>query len=376
MKNVLFITHYSELYGANKSLLVLLDGLKNEGFFPFVIIPHKGSIETELGKRNIPFLICPIPIWAINIITIKSYARFMRDSIKAIFFISSFIRKNKVNLIYTNSSISPIGIILSTIFGIPHILHIREFVLLHYDLKFLFPQKTIKKIMLMSKAIICISKAIKDYYFPGSLSSIHVIYNGVKKRDQIVEIIRNPTQKHKSDEFTFAIIGLISKKKGQIVAIEAFEKINRQGMSSKLLLIGNGHEDDVLTCKKLVKEFKLEEKVQFLGYVDNPFENIEFDCLLMCSDYEAMGRVTAEALSHGIPVIGRNSGGTPELIKHNFNGFLFDSTKELVRYMEYLVKNPDISEQLSINGLSTALEMFTEENYSNSVSDVISSAFK
>ena len=48
----------------------------------------------------------------------------------------------------------------------------------------------------------------------------------------------------------------------------------------------------------------------------------------------AYGRVTVEAMMNDCVVIGRNSGGTSELIEHEETGFLFDSNSELEALME------------------------------------------
>jgi len=40
----------------------------------------------------------------------------------------------------------------------------------------------------------------------------------------------------------------------------------------------------------------------------------------MCSRHEAMGRVTVEAMSACLPVIGFDNGGTAELIEHERSG--------------------------------------------------------
>lgn len=54
----------------------------------------------------------------------------------------------------------------------------------------------------------------------------------------------------------------------------------------------------------------------------------------MCFRYEAMGRVTAEAMAAALPVIGYNSGGTPELIENEVTGLLYEGGyKELAQCM-------------------------------------------
>ena len=48
--NVLFVTHYTELYGANRSLLNLVQGLQNRGMRFFLIAPNEGEVTNEFQK--------------------------------------------------------------------------------------------------------------------------------------------------------------------------------------------------------------------------------------------------------------------------------------------------------------------------------------
>jgi 3'-phosphoadenosine 5'-phosphosulfate sulfotransferase len=51
--NVLFVTHYSSLYGANRSLLALIDGLDKEFIKPYVVLLLSGELEEALKRKNI-----------------------------------------------------------------------------------------------------------------------------------------------------------------------------------------------------------------------------------------------------------------------------------------------------------------------------------
>jgi hypothetical protein len=64
---VAFFTHYPELYGANRSLLNLIEGLAPLGVYSFVIVPKEGDIVTALRERAIPFLITPHQWWSSNV---------------------------------------------------------------------------------------------------------------------------------------------------------------------------------------------------------------------------------------------------------------------------------------------------------------------
>lgn len=60
---VAFLTHYTRLYGANRSLLNLIDGLSEYGISSYVISPSEGDITEALRVRGIPVEILPIELW-------------------------------------------------------------------------------------------------------------------------------------------------------------------------------------------------------------------------------------------------------------------------------------------------------------------------
>jgi len=57
---VAFLTHYAELYGANRSLLGLVDGLSGYGVRPHVILPEPGDLLGALAARAVPAAVLPI----------------------------------------------------------------------------------------------------------------------------------------------------------------------------------------------------------------------------------------------------------------------------------------------------------------------------
>jgi glycosyltransferase involved in cell wall biosynthesis len=66
------------------------------------------------------------------------------------------------------------------------------------------------------------------------------------------------------------------------------------------------------------------------------------DALIMATKAETFGMVTLEAIAHGIPVVGSNAGGTPDLLKHDAFGRLFEplNAADLAVQMNEMVSNP------------------------------------
>ncbi|MCY8405211.1 N-acetyl-alpha-D-glucosaminyl L-malate synthase BshA [Bacillus sonorensis] len=102
--------------------------------------------------------------------------------------------------------------------------------------------------------------------------------------------------------------------------IHVFSRIVSQ-MKAKLLLVGDGPEMSVI-CQ-LVRQLGLEDNVLFLGKQDSVEELYAIsDLKLLLSEKESFGLVLLEAMACGVPCIGTNIGGIPEVIKDGISGFL------------------------------------------------------
>jgi len=90
-----------------------------------------------------------------------------------------------------------------------------------------------------------------------------------------------------------------------------------------LKIIGTGPDEDKL--KKLVVHLGISDKIQWLGFKNDPFDSIE-ECtaLLLTSRFEGFPLVLIEANAHGIPVIASNCPTGPEdIVIEGVNGYLF-----------------------------------------------------
>ncbi|WP_042196114.1 N-acetyl-alpha-D-glucosaminyl L-malate synthase BshA [Paenibacillus camerounensis] len=102
--------------------------------------------------------------------------------------------------------------------------------------------------------------------------------------------------------------------------IDIFSKVNKI-IPSKLILIGDG--PDLPKVNEKVRILALEDKVKFLGKQDQVTElYLIADLLLLPSEKESFGLVALEAMASGVPTVGSDTGGIPEVIKHGKTGYL------------------------------------------------------
>ncbi|PSN14671.1 glycosyltransferase family 1 protein [filamentous cyanobacterium CCT1] len=384
---VVFFTHYTLLYGANRSLLNLIDGLKDYPVIPYVIAPKEGDITRALQERNISYAIFPMVRWiekpdsSSNFLTqvknqldhqIGSLKR-IKQNLKILEPIVEKIRGWKADILYTNSSVLPIGALAAYKAKLPHIWHLREFVDLDYGLKFDWGNALAKKIINRSNAKIAISKAIYSHFSQPKSRDYHIIYNGIARQsefDYLRQQFENQTTPQKPKPFTFCLIGKINRSKGHETAVRAISLLQKKFKHSKLLIVGDGEDQPI---KQLVNQLCLNHCVEFWGRIEDPFKAyLASDAVLMCSKNEGMGRVTVEAMAACKPVIGYDNAGTSEIITHGKTGLLYyGDAIELSAAMEQLIEQPQWGRELALAGWKLAREQFCIEVYAEKVYEVL-----
>lgn len=104
------------------------------------------------------------------------------------------------------------------------------------------------------------------------------------------------------------------KYKGQQYVMKAISNLRKYGYNVHYYLIGGG---DNTRLKKISKKYNVEENVIFMGsFPHNKVFNLlsEMDLYIQPSLQEGLPRAMIEAMSVGMPIIGSNAGGIPELI--------------------------------------------------------------
>jgi N-acetyl-alpha-D-glucosaminyl L-malate synthase BshA len=140
--------------------------------------------------------------------------------------------------------------------------------------------------------------------------------------------------------------------------IRVFARIRKE-IPAKLVLIGEGPELD--NALSLAKELCVSQDILLFGQQEF-VENILClgDLFLLASDTESFGVAALEALSCGVPVIGTNLGGLPEVVKDGECGYLLplgDVEGMAARALE-LLSHPEKLKQFGTNARRQAVEKF------------------
>lgn len=383
MIRIAFFTHYADLYGANRSLLDLVRHLRHIGAVdPFIMVATEGPLIDALDREGIDHAVIPFSTWmAKRVYMGRPHHRFLqwlgyRKASRSRRFsdrsllpsLEKLLRDRRIDLLHVNSSVIGIGHLLKQRMKLPLVWHVRELVFKHYGLHPDTGMKGFQQAVRSADRVIAISNAVKDELaITVGSKNVVVIYNGIID-DEDGQVRSKALNRPIRTPFTFTLMGYFHKSKGQVEAIKAFAGVWARYPDIKLLIAGSGNDAEI---RRTVGSMGIASAVEFAGFVNDPDKIYKrTSVLLNCSRFEALGRVTIEAMFHGIPVIGHASGATPEIIRHGINGFLYHTMDELIASMIKMTGQPALTAEMGAAAFDSLGDRFSIQARTKDVLDL------
>lgn len=235
----------------------------------------------------------------------------------------------------------------------------------HSDSKLMLALKpVIKRIWLKSNAVVSVSKALRktaNRTYGEAETKFRVIYSGVDFNNKAVPRLKSKGLKKEKVKI-ISLCRLIPAKGIQDVlkALYLLQKENKL-FDFEYKIIGDGPY--IAKLKKLSNDYKLANHVFFTGYLNSERVNEEFeksDFFILTSYSESLGIVFIEALAAGLPVIGSNIGGVPEIISSEAG--LLVSPGNLDEISEAILKMVDSRSTYSKKNIIKSVQDFSWRN--------------
>ena len=376
---ILYICHDGQLYGSQQSLALLLEHLNRFSSHPYqvsVSMARPGPLRDKIHQLN-----------DAHISTVMTHRRLQwfkhdrRSAVQAfgdiltlicllpvrVGYLVYTIRRQKINVVHTNSVVSLEGALAAWACGVPHIWHIRE--LFMWDNPKLFPvlgrNLTRTLIDRLSARVICISQAVREQFGPcaeRSPEKYPVVHNAVTS-EPLNGTSPGDILPDKPD-FRFGYIGRLSEGKRFHELLEALSRLD-SSINWDLIVAGTFVDAEYdRKIHDLIATYGLANKVHLLGYRDDlaPLY-ASMDLLVVPSLNEPFGRVVIEAMQHGVTCVAANSGGIPEIIKDGETGRLYPpgDVATLSSLLARAIQTPDEMRRISENAGRMVRERFTIE---------------
>ncbi|GGJ60541.1 N-acetyl-alpha-D-glucosaminyl L-malate synthase BshA [Anoxybacillus voinovskiensis] len=213
-----------------------------------------------------------------------------------------------------------------------------------------------------SDVVTAVSNALvqQTYELLDVQKDIQTVYNFVDER-----VYRKKDVDYLKEEYG------IGKHEKVIIHVSNFRKVKRvsdvvrafslvrRALPAKLLLVGDGPEMTVV-CR-LVKQLGLTKDVLCLGKQENLEELYSIsDVKWLLSEKESFGLVLLEAMACGVPCIGTNIGGIPEVIDDGKTGFLCElgDVEAVAERTIKLLQDDHLHATMAENALQTVYTKF------------------
>ena len=97
------------------------------------------------------------------------------------------------------------------------------------------------------------------------------------------------------------------------------------------------------------------------------------DLIILPTYEETFGLVVAEAMIMGVPVIGSDAGGVPEIIEDGKNGLMFETknSNSLAEKILIFINNKELRRNLAQNAKVYAEETYDYQNHFNLLDNYI-----
>jgi glycosyltransferase involved in cell wall biosynthesis len=314
--------------GAERCVLELASALQADGrVTPIVTVPFEEELSTALEAAGIDFRVMPTPTWLVDespplpsdpLRAARRVKRAVRAT-KASAWVA-LLRELRPDVVMSSTTFSPTAALASWRVGVPHVWWVHEFMTLDHRRNYVIGERLSQRaIGRLSVRVVANSGAVARHYSPPiPESKIRVCRCGVEQATDSPNVLA-------PGELRLLLLGRKAPGKGCDRAIRAIAEHRVEDVTLRLRLVGPtlpGYEEQL---RRLADDLGVADRVEFVEYASDPTEHFRWcNVLLMCSEAEAFGRVTVEALKSGRPVIGCRSGGTSELIDEGKTGFLYE----------------------------------------------------
>jgi glycosyltransferase involved in cell wall biosynthesis len=365
---ILWLSHSSARGGAEFALLEAVKALGQLGHESHVVLPKRGPLEPLLRDRGSKVHVIANNRWISDDRAVMQTVRWSAYNLRAsVPSIARLARDIRADVTVTNTITVASGGPAARLARIPHAWFLHEYGSSDHGLVFHFGRRPTYAMM----------RALTDMFMVNS-ETLRQHFEPLLRRAPI-SVVRYavevpPTRAADTDDGAFRVI-LVGEKtpgKRQLDAIDATAELATEGIPITLDLVGGGRPDYERAMRDRIDQHGLQDAVRLRAFEpDVPSLVASSDVALMCSSMEAFGRVTVEAMKVGKPVVGADSGATPELIRDGWNGFLYPvgDTVELARRLRTLHAQPALREAMGRRGQEWANAQFSLHAYGTSLEE-------
>jgi glycosyltransferase involved in cell wall biosynthesis len=373
---VLFVAHSAFQGGAELCLDTILKHVDQSIYEVFAVFPWEGPLTESTRQFGIPVEIIPLMWWMNWPRSVWYYKNILARSIPNVFRLVRLIKKQRIDLVYTNTVSIWESALAARLAGVRHIWHCHEVLgpgtTKHHLLPMWLHYKLIER---LSHRIIFESESSrKTCAYLKDNPKCEVVYNSLRFSPDVLETPCNGDRQRfglRQEDRVVAFIGQFCERKNPFALLRAIARI-RHVDGLRCLLVGNGPLGDALTRE--IEVLGLERICSLIDF--QPDVSVIMRCidlLVLPSREESFGLVLVEAGALGKPVIATRTQGPTEIVVDGETGFLVDVDNEvqLAEKIETLLSCESERQRMGTAASRRVHELFSAARNTRKVEQVI-----
>jgi glycosyltransferase involved in cell wall biosynthesis len=369
--NILVLHSSSDLYGASKMLLVITEVLQQRGHTVQVVLSTEGPLSDALRAKQVTVHIIPLGILRRKYMTPAGMLNRAVTLKSAVRKISTLIRKEKIDLVYSNTTAVLAGAMAAKKTHTRHIWHIHE-ILEQSKWLFRIISGLVKR---YSDVVIVVSDAVKTSWSKlVAPEKIHVVYNGIDYTPFLNATGNEKAKGIPTDKMIIGMIGRVHHWKGQDYFLQIASILIKKYPQLHFVMAGDvfpGNEYLYAKLEAIKKENGLHTCVTDLGYrTDIPELLRSFDIFVLPSTKpDPFPTVILEAMAAARPVAATRMGGAPEMIEDGISGWLIphDDAGKAASILETLICDTALQTQSGEMARERVLSVFSKQKFADTL---------
>lgn len=364
----------SSLDGSAFSGLQLLDGLLAAGWTTHALFAHDGPMIERYRQRGHQTQICAHKNW-LRQPRVWQFWRNWREAKRDARAMLPALQRIGPDVAYVNSGASYAGACAAHRARIPTVWHIRELFAeeggeLHAPLGFRHAIRSC--FQRMARAHVANSRHVADAVL-GPSQALHVVCNAVDDAYFEKPFSQATARAELGLDVHATIVGIpgtLRAVKGQDFALRAMAPWLLANNQRVLALSGSTDSPYASMLRAAADRLGISPQVAFVGrQADMRIFYDACDAALVPSRSESFGRVAAEAMARGVPLVASRAGGLPEVVRHQVSGLTFEYGDEesLVREVETLISDHGLRQRLRARALEEVRSRFTLDRYQRDI---------
>ncbi len=364
--------------GAALSTLGLIEAFRNQGIQSCAVCHDSGSPQEretlrELTGGEVRFTTLywwnkkiRVPLWKRPLSELKQLINtgWRRGSTHIV---TEFAHAHGVDLIHTNTILTPEGAGAARQLGLPHVWHVRELVGAGMPFPLALSDAALGHYLAANCSQLVANSqataALLRPWVPDDL--LKVVLNGID-----LKRFHPRVGSARPDRFVVGMLGnLTSHVKKHSVFIAAAARVSRE-LPIEWRIYGHdpsrggtqsgGAYVDALHAQ--IAKAGIADRFVWPGFVDDPAQIMhQLDLLVHPADQESFGRIVVEAMAAGLPVVSVQGGGVAEIIRDGETGFLArpDDSSQIATLVERLARDPQLRSTLGEAGRQRATAVYS-----------------